>query len=142
MNLHEKFLLVILLRKKIEAEFLKLFNIWRMAYHSLFVSCKLCYVALVVLSWLQEMLLKKLFHMLWDFVTSPVKTINSTFFNNKEKISTASVKKDNVASFKKQKKEAIALWYSLIIILYLHSCMLHYLPLDQFWFSEVFVTLS
>ena len=47
--------------------------------------------------------------MLWDFVTSPVKTINSTFFNNKEKISTASVKKDNVASFKKQKKEAIAL---------------------------------
>ena len=30
------------------------------------------------------------------------------FFNNKRKISTASVRKDNVASFKKQKRETIA----------------------------------
>ena len=70
-------------------------------------------------NWLREMLLKKLFHIWWDFVTSLVKTIKSTFFNNKQKISTASVKK--------KKKETIALWYSLIIILYLLSCTLRYL---------------
>ena len=85
-------------------------------------------------NWLREMLLKKLFHIWWDFVTSLVKTIKSTFFNNKQKISTASVKK--------KKKETIALWYSLIIILYLLSCTLHYLPLDQFWFVKFFITLS
>ena len=50
------------------------------------------------------MLLKKLFYILWDFVTSLVKTIKSLFFNKKHKISTASVRKDNVASFKMQKK--------------------------------------
>ena len=44
-------------------------------------------------NWLREILLKKLFHIWWDFVTSLVKTIKSTFFNNKQKISTASVKK-------------------------------------------------
>ena len=52
------------------------------------------------------MLLKKLFH-IWDFVYSLMKTVKSTFFNNKPKISTASVKKDNVASFKKQKKKQL-----------------------------------
>ena len=52
------------------------------------------------------MLLKKFFH-IWDFVYSLMKTVKSTFFNNKPKISTASVKKDNVASFKKQKRETI-----------------------------------
>ena len=55
------------------------------------------------------MLLKKLFHISWDFVTSLVKTIKSTFFNNKQKISTVSVGKDNEVSFEKQKKETIAL---------------------------------
>ena len=35
-------------------------------------------------------------------------TIVSVFFNNKRKISTASVRKDNVASLKKQKRETIA----------------------------------
>ena len=79
-------------------------------------------------NWLREMLLKKLFHIWWDFVTSLVKTIKSTFFNNKQKISTASVRKDNVASFKNKKKETIALWHSLIIISYLLSCTLRYLP--------------
>ena len=84
-------------------------------------------------NWLREMLLKKLFYIWWDFVTSLVKTIKSTFFNNKQKISTASVKK--------KKKETIALWYSLIIILYLFSCTLRYLPLlDQFWFVKCFIT--
>ena len=34
-------------------------------------------------------------------------TIVNVFFNNKQKTSTASVKKDNVASFKKQKRETI-----------------------------------
>ena len=33
-----------------------------------------------------------------------VKTIKSTFFTNKQKISAASVRKDNVSSFKKRKK--------------------------------------
>ena len=79
-------------------------------------------------NWLREMLLKKLFHIWWDFVTSLVKTIKSTFFNNKQKLSTASVRKDNVASLKKQKKETIASWYSLIIILHSLSCTLCYLP--------------
>ena len=37
-----------------------------------------------------------------------VSTIVNVFFNNKRKISTASVRKDNVASFKKQKRETIA----------------------------------
>ena len=79
-------------------------------------------------NWLREMLLKKLFHIWWDFVTSLVKTIKSTFFNNKQKISTASVRKDNAASFKKQKKkQKIALWYSLIIIFFLLYCTLCYL---------------
>ena len=94
-------------------------------------------------NWLREMLLKKLFYIWWDFVTSLVKTIKSTFFNSKHKISTASVREDNVASFKmpKKKKETIALWYSLIIILYLFSCTLRYLPLlDQFWFVKCFIT--
>ena len=79
-------------------------------------------------NWLREMLLKKLFYIWWDFVTSLVKTIKSTFFSNKQKISTASVRKDNVASLKKQKKETIASWYSLIIILLSLSCTLRYLP--------------
>ena len=81
-------------------------------------------------NWLREMLLKKPFYIWWDFVTSFVKTIKSTFFNSKHKISTASVRKDNVASFKmpkNKKKETIALWYSLIIIVCLFSCMLRYL---------------
>ena len=34
-----------------------------------------------------------------------ISTIVNVFFNNKRKISTASVRKDNVASFKKQKRE-------------------------------------
>ena len=108
-------------------------------YHSLSESCELCVLhflcwvqhkmyLLIDQNWLREMLLKQLFHIRWDFVTSLVKTIKSTFFNNKHKISTALVRKDNVASFKMQKKEeAIALWYSLIIILYLLSCTLRYL---------------
>ena len=79
-------------------------------------------------NWIREMLLKELFHIWWDFVNSLVQTIQSTFFNNKRKISTASVRKDNVASFKKQKTETIALWYSLIVSLYLLSCTLRYLP--------------
>ena len=37
-----------------------------------------------------------------------ISTIVNVFFNNKRKISTASVRKDNVASFKKQKRETIA----------------------------------
>ena len=59
------------------------------------------------------MLLKKLFLIWRDFVyyknfeNYTMKTIKSTFFNNKRKISTASVKKENVASFKKQKKEQL-----------------------------------
>ena len=84
-------------------------------YHSLSESCELCVLhflcwvqhkmyLLIDQNWLREMLLKKLFYIWWDFVTSLVKTIKSTFFNNKQKISTASVRKDNVASFKKQKK--------------------------------------
>ena len=36
-----------------------------------------------------------------------ISTIVKIFFNNERKISTASVKKDNVASFKKQKRETI-----------------------------------
>ena len=107
-------------------------------YHSLSESCELCVLhflcwvqhkmyLLIDQNWLREMLLKKLFHIWWDFVTSLVKTIKSTFFNNKQKISTASVRKDNVVSFKKQKKETIALWYSLIIIFYLLCCTLCYL---------------
>ena len=55
------------------------------------------------------------------------KVIN-VFFNSKRKISTVSLRKDNVASFKKQKRETIFLWYSLKIILYLLSCTLRYLP--------------
>ena len=92
-------------------------------------------------NWLREMLLKKFFYIWWDFVTSLVKTIKSTFFNSKHKISTASVRKDNVASFKmqkKKKKETIALWYSLIIILYLFSCMLHYLLLRSVLICQIF----
>ena len=38
-----------------------------------------------------------------------ISTIVNVFFNNKRKISTASVRKDNVASFKKQKRETIFL---------------------------------
>ena len=38
-----------------------------------------------------------------------ISTIFNVFFNNKRKISTASVRKDNVASFKKQKRETIFL---------------------------------
>ena len=53
-------------------------------------------------------------------------TIVNVFFNNKRKISTASVRKDNLASFKKQKRETIFLWYSLVIILYLLLCTLSY----------------
>ena len=34
-----------------------------------------------------------------------ISTIVNVFFNNKRKISTASVKKDNVAPFKKQNRE-------------------------------------
>ena len=90
----------------------------------------------------REMLLKKLFYIWWNFVTSLVKTIKSTFFTNKQKISAASVRTDNVASFKKRKKETVALWYSLVIILYLLSFMLRCLPLDQFWFVKFFITLS
>ena len=37
-----------------------------------------------------------------------ISIIFNVFFNNKRKISTTSVRKDNVASFKKQKREAIA----------------------------------
>ena len=37
-----------------------------------------------------------------------ISTIVTMFFNNKRKISTVSVRKDNVASFKKQKRETIA----------------------------------
>ena len=37
-----------------------------------------------------------------------ISTIVNVFFNNKRKISTASVRKDNVASFKKQKRETIS----------------------------------
>ena len=69
---------------------------------------------LIDLNWLQEMLLKKLFHIWWDFVTS-------------QKKFTTSVWKDHVASFQKQKKETVSLWYSFII-LYLLSCTLRYLP--------------
>ena len=36
-----------------------------------------------------------------------VSTIVNVFFNNKRKISTASVRKDNVTSFKKQKKKQL-----------------------------------
>ena len=36
-----------------------------------------------------------------------ISTIVNVFFNNKRKISTASVRKDNVASFKKQKRETL-----------------------------------
>ena len=36
-----------------------------------------------------------------------ISTTTNVFFNNKRKVSTASVRKDNVASFKKQKREAI-----------------------------------
>ena len=57
-----------------------------------------------------------------------ISTIVNVFFNNKRKISTASVRKDNVASFKKQKRETIAQRYSFIIILNLLSCTLRYLP--------------
>ena len=59
------------------------------------------------------MLLKKLFLIWWDcvyyknFENYTMKTINSTFFNNILKISTESVKKENVASLKKQKKEQL-----------------------------------
>ena len=52
--------------------------------------------------------------------------------SNKRKISTVSVRKDNVASFKRQERETIFLWYSLIIISYLLSFTLRYLPLDHF----------
>ena len=55
-------------------------------------------------------------------------TIVNVFFNNKGEISTASLRKDNLASFKKQKREAIFLWYSLVIILYLLLCTLSYVP--------------
>ena len=37
-----------------------------------------------------------------------ISTILNAFVNNKRKIFTASVRKDNVASFKKQKRETIA----------------------------------
>ena len=57
-----------------------------------------------------------------------ISTTVNAFFNNKWKISTESVKKDNAAAFKKQKTKAIFLWYSLIIIVYLLSCTLRYLP--------------
>ena len=50
-----------------------------------------------------------------------VSTFVNVFFNNKRKISTASRRKDNVGSFKKQKRETIFLRYSLIIIFYLLS---------------------
>ena len=36
-----------------------------------------------------------------------ISTIVNVFFNNKRKIPTASVRKDNIASFKKQKRETI-----------------------------------
>ena len=36
-----------------------------------------------------------------------ISTIFNVFVNNKRKISTASVRKDNVASFKKQKRETV-----------------------------------
>ena len=49
-------------------------------------------------------------------------TVN-VFFNNKRNISTASVRKDNVDSFTKQKRETIFLGYSLIIM-YQISCTL------------------
>ena len=39
-----------------------------------------------------------------------ISTIVNVFFNNKRKISTASVRKDNVASFKKQKRETYFLY--------------------------------
>ena len=118
-----------------------LFNTWRRAYHSLSESCELCVCCtccvkynkmflLIDTNWLREMLLKKLFHIWWDFVYSLMKTIKSMFFNNKRKISIASVNKDNVASFKEQNKKLLLcdiLW-SLIIILYLLSCMLRYVP--------------
>ena len=55
-------------------------------------------------------------------------TIVNVFFNNKRKTSTAPVRKDNLASFKKQKRETIFLWYSLVIILYLLLCTLSYFP--------------
>ena len=107
-------------------------------HHSLSESCELCVMhllywvqqkmfLLINQNWLREMLLKKLVHIWLDVVNSLVKTIDgqkfvisaivNVFFNNKRKISTASVRKDNVASFKKQKRETIFLWYSLIIIL-------------------------
>ena len=57
-----------------------------------------------------------------------ISTVVNVFFNNKRKISTASVRKDNVSFFKKQKRETIFLWYSLIIIFYLLSYTLRYLP--------------
>ena len=58
-----------------------------------------------------------------------ISTIFNVFFNNKGKRSTASVRKDNVTSFKKRKRETIFLWYSLIIILYQLSFTLRYFPL-------------
>ena len=90
----------------------------------------------------REMLLKKLFYIWWNFVTSLVKTIKSTFFTNKQKIPAASVRNYNVASFKKQRKEAVALWYSLVMLLYLLSFTLCCMPLDQFCFVKFFITLS
>ena len=54
-------------------------------------------------------------------------TIVKVFFHNKRKISTESVRKDNLPSFKKQKREAIFLRYSLVIIFYLLLCTLSYL---------------
>ena len=46
-----------------------------------------------------------------------MKTIKSTFFNNKRKISTASVKKENVASFKKQKRS------NCFVIFFYNNCV-------------------
>ena len=109
-------------------------------YHSLSESCELCVLhflcwvqhkmySLIDQNWLRKMLLKKLFHIWLDFVTLLVKTIKSTFFNNKQKISTASVRKDNIASLEAKKKRnncfAIFLDNNFVPIL---SCMLHYLP--------------
>lgn len=63
------------------------------------------------------MLLKMLFHISWDFITSLVKKkepmvkkidlskIFNVLFNNKPKISIASIRKDNVTLSKKQKIE-------------------------------------
>ena len=119
----------------------------RRTYYSLSEYCELCVMhllywvqqkifLLINQNWLREMLLKKLFHIWWDVVTSLVKTIKSTTKNLLicflitigRYLSTASLRKDNTASFKKQKIETIARWYSLIIILSLLSCTLRYLP--------------